>query len=93
MAVDRSPWRARCQDDVRGLIAELNAALLTLTPPEFCYHMTVEADGGAGDDGLHRARGRTRGRLRRAAPAADGIGEVKRMYTRPEIAGAGDRRR
>ena len=30
------------QDDVRMLIGELNAALLELTPPEFCFHMTVE---------------------------------------------------
>ena len=30
------------QDDVRMLIGELNAALLDLTPPEFCFHMTVE---------------------------------------------------
>ena len=30
------------QDDVRALIAELNAYLLALTPPEFCFHMTVE---------------------------------------------------
>jgi putative acetyltransferase len=29
------------QDDVRGLIAELNATLLALTPPEFCFHMSV----------------------------------------------------
>src|SRR3989304_1688012 len=30
------------QDDVRVLVAELNTALLELTPPEFCYHMTPE---------------------------------------------------
>lgn len=30
------------QDDVRALVAELNATLLALTPPEFCFHMTVE---------------------------------------------------
>ena len=29
-------------DDVRALIAELNEYLLTLTPPEHCFHMTVE---------------------------------------------------
>jgi len=30
------------RDDLRALIAELNAALLELTPPEHCYHMTPE---------------------------------------------------
>ena len=30
------------QDDVRALIAALNDHLLTITPPEFCSHMTVE---------------------------------------------------
>lgn len=30
------------QDDVRELIAALNAHLLELTPPEFCSHLTVE---------------------------------------------------
>ncbi|MEJ0041322.1 MAG: hypothetical protein WDM81_03535 [Rhizomicrobium sp.] len=29
-------------DDVRVLIAALNATLLKLTPPEHCYHMTVD---------------------------------------------------
>jgi putative acetyltransferase len=27
------------QDDVRGLVAELNATLLELTPPEFVFHI------------------------------------------------------
>ena len=30
------------QDDVRALVAELNATLLELTPPEFAFHLTVE---------------------------------------------------
>ena len=30
------------QDDVRVLVAELNATLLELTPPEFVFHLTVE---------------------------------------------------
>ena len=75
------------QDDVRELVAELNATLLELTPPEFVFHMTVEqmADPAttvfiARDDG--RAVGC--GALKRHA---DGIGEVKRMYTRPSHRG------
>ena len=30
------------QDEVRALVAELNAVLLELTPPEHCHHLTVE---------------------------------------------------
>jgi putative acetyltransferase len=30
------------QDEVRTLVAELNAVLLDLTPPEYCHHLTVE---------------------------------------------------
>jgi putative acetyltransferase len=75
------------QDDVRSLIAELNATLLELTPPEFCFHMTAEdmaeptvtvfvaRDGGAAV---------ACGALKRHA---DGVGEVKRMYTRPSHRG------
>ena len=75
------------QDDVRELVAELNATLLELTPPEFVFHMTVEQmaepattvfiarDGG-------KAVGC--GALKRHE---DGIGEIKRMYTRPSHRG------
>lgn len=70
------------QDDIRTLIAELNAILLELSPPEFCFHMTVEEmaepdttvfvvreDGSAIACGALKRHG-------------GGIGEVKRMYTR-----------
>ena len=77
------------QDDLRELIAALNAHLLTLTPPEFCSHMTVEDMAGpettvfvARDDGQAIACGA----LRRDA---DGVGEVKRMYTIPARQGEG----
>ena len=58
------------QDDVRALIAELNAALLALTPPEFCSHLTVEQMAEP-DTTLFVARddGGAVG-LRRAAPAS-----------------------
>lgn len=77
------------QDDVRRLIAALNAHLLTLTPPEFCSHMTVEemADNETtvfvardGDDAV------ACGALRRHG---HGVAEVKRMYTIPERQGEG----
>ena len=75
------------QDDVRVLVAELNATLLELTPPEFVFHLTVEqmAESDttvfiARDDGEAVACG--------ALKRHDGgIGEVKRMYTRPSHRG------
>ncbi|BCH32683.1 N-acetyltransferase [Mesorhizobium sp. L-8-10] len=75
------------QEEVRALIAELNAALLELTPPEFCFHMTVEEMAQsdttvfvARDEGVAVACGA----LKRHE---DGVGEVKRMYTRPSHRG------
>ena len=77
------------QDEIRGLVAELNAVLLTLSPPEHCYHMTAE-EMAAADTTVFVARidGRAvaMGGLRRHA---GGVGEVKRMYTRPAVQGCG----
>ena len=77
------------QDDVRTLIVALNAHLLTLTPPEFCSHMTVE-DMADADTTVFVARENGEavacGALRRDA---DGVGEVKRMYTIPARQGQG----
>lgn len=77
------------QDEVRELVAELNEALLALSPPEACYHLTVEqmAEPGvtvwiAREDG----RAMACGALKRHT--AD-VGEVKRMFTRPECQGRG----
>lgn len=75
------------QDDVRTLVAELNETLLALTPPEFCFHMTVEEMAGP-DTTVFIARDAGQavacGALKRHA---GGIGEVKRMYTRPSHRG------
>jgi putative acetyltransferase len=75
------------QDDVRELIAELNKALLALTPPEFVFHMTAE-EMARPDTTVFIARDGGRAvacvALRRHG---DGIGEVKRMYTRPSHRG------
>lgn len=77
------------QDDVRAMVAALNAASLALTPAEFCHHMTVEqmADPAttlfvarAGD-----GRALAMGALRRHGD----MGEVKRMFTWPEARGQG----
>ena len=76
------------QDDVRELVGQLNAFLLTLSPPEACYHMTVEemADPATtlfvARDETGRAVGI--GALRREN---GGLAEVKRMYTLPEVRG------
>lgn len=83
------------QDDVRRLIAALNAALLELSPPEHCYHMTVEEMADAATTvWIARRDGEAVGcgALRRIAgvdgPRA-GDGEVKRMYVRPDLQGQG----
>lgn len=77
------------QDDVRALIGALNDVLLKLSPPEFCFNMTVEEMAGP-DTTVFVAREQRRavgcGALRRHA---GGVGEVKRMYTRPECQGRG----
>lgn len=77
------------QDDVRALVAALNEWALGQTPREFCHHMTVE-QMAAPDTTLFVARWNGEaigmGALRRHA---DGVGEVKRMYTRPEARGLG----
>ncbi|HLG46302.1 MAG TPA: N-acetyltransferase [Reyranella sp.] len=41
-AVEIGAVETPLQHDVRVLVAELNQTLLALTPPEFCFHMTVE---------------------------------------------------
>jgi putative acetyltransferase len=70
-------------DDVRRLIAELDATLLALTPAEFCSHLTVE-DMAAPLTSVFGARAAgvavASSALRRHA---GGSGEVKRMFTAP----------
>jgi putative acetyltransferase len=76
------------QDEVRVLIKELNAHLSALSPPEFCFQMTAEQMAETATT-LFVARDERgyalgMGALKRHA---DGIAEVKRMYTRPEFRG------
>lgn len=76
------------QDEIRALIKDLNAHLSALSPPEFCFQMTAEQIAETATtlfvarDGTGRAVGM--GALKRHA---DGIGEVKRMYTLPNLRG------
>lgn len=76
------------QDDVRGLIASLNEHLLPLSPPEFQFKMTVEQM--AGEDMLvfvaRDAAGNAVG-VGSLKLHADKLGEVKRMFTVPEVRG------
>jgi putative acetyltransferase len=77
------------QDDVRVLIRELNETLDALTPVEFNFPMTVE-EMAEPDTTVFVARENGAavgcGALKRHA---GGIGEVKRMYTQPNLQGRG----
>ena len=81
------------QDDVRTLIAELNTVLLELSPPEACYHLTVEQMAEPTVTVWIARDGDTVigcGALKRHS---DTVGEVKRMFTRPDWQGQGIGRR
>ncbi|ODT80284.1 MAG: GNAT family N-acetyltransferase [Pelagibacterium sp. SCN 64-44] len=76
------------QDDVRVLVAQLNAHLTPLSPPQFQFKMSVEQMAGS-DTTLFVARdeaGRAvgMGALKQHGPD---LGEVKRMFTLPEMRG------
>ncbi|MAY63807.1 MAG: GNAT family N-acetyltransferase [Rhizobiales bacterium] len=76
------------QDDIRRLVSELNAYMIPLTPREFQFQLTVEQMAEPGvtlfvaRDGTGRAVGM--GALKEHEAT---LGEVKRMYTLPEIRG------
>lgn len=78
------------QDDVRSLVAALNAWALTQTPQEFTHHMTVEQMADASTT-IFVARDVTgqavaMGGFKRHG---DGLAEVKRMFTTPAARGGG----
>jgi len=76
------------QDDVRGLVEQLNAYLLPLSPLEFQFKMTVEQMAGD-DTTVFVARddtGRAVGMGALKLHSAE-LGEVKRMFTLPEVRG------
>lgn len=76
------------QDDVRALVAELNAYMIPLTPREFQFQLTVEQMAEPSVT-LFVARdedGRAIG-MGALKEHAGGLGEVKRMYTLPAVRG------
>lgn len=76
------------QDDVRRMVAELNAYMMPLTPREFQFQMTAEEMAEpsvtvfVARDGTGRAVGMASLKEHEA-----GLGEVKRMYAVPEVRG------
>jgi putative acetyltransferase len=75
-------------DDVRAMVAALNAYLIPLTPREFQFQMTAEQMAEPTVTVLVARDGR--GRPVGMASLKDhggGVGEVKRMFTQPEVRG------
>lgn len=76
------------QDEIRQLVAELNAYMIPLTPREFQFQLTVEQMAEptvtlfVARDETGRAVGM--GALKEHG---EGLGEVKRMYTLPQVRG------
>jgi putative acetyltransferase len=76
------------QDDVRAMVADLNATMIPLTPREFQFQLTVEqmADPSItvfvarDESGRHVGMGSLKDH-------GGGLGEVKRMFTLPEVRG------
>lgn len=76
------------QDDVRALVARLNEHLLPLSPLEFQFKMTVEQMADSATT-LFVARDENGAAIGMGALKMHGpdLGEVKRMYTVPEVRG------
>jgi len=76
------------QDDVRELVEHLNAHMLPLSPLEFQFKMTVEQMAEP-DTTVFVARDETGRAVGCGALKMheDGTGELKRMFTRPEVRG------
>jgi len=76
------------QDDVRALIGELNDYLIPLTPREFQFQLTAEqmAEPAVTVFVARDAAGRAIG-IGSLKDHGNGLGEVKRMFTLPEVRG------
>lgn len=78
------------QDDVRRLVSELNAYLKPLSPEEFQFQMNVE-EMARDDTHVFVARNAKNDAVGMGALKvhSNELGEVKRMYTDPQIRGTG----
>lgn len=76
------------QDDVRAMVAELNATMIPLTPREFQFQLTVDqmADPSITVLVARDEEGRTVG-MASLKDHGGGLGEVKRMFTLPAVRG------
>jgi putative acetyltransferase len=76
------------QDDVRAMVAALNAYMIPLTPREFQFQLSVEqmADPSVTVLVARDEAGRYVG-MASLMDHGDGLGEVKRMFTLPEARG------
>ena len=76
------------QDDVRALVADLNAYLIPLTPREFQFQLTAEqmAEPSVTLFVARTAASRAVG-MGALKDHGSGLGEVKRMFTLPEVRG------
>jgi putative acetyltransferase len=76
------------QQDVRDMVAELNAYLIPLSPREFQFQLTAEqmAEPQVTVFVARNAAGRAVG-MGSLKDHGAGLGEVKRMFTRAEIRG------
>ena len=76
------------QDEIRHLVAELNAYMIPLSPREFQFQLTVEQMAEPSVT-LFVARDETGRAVGMGAlkEHGEGLGEVKRMYTLPEVRG------
>ena len=76
------------QDDVRAMVAELNAIMIPLTPREFQFQLTAQQMAEPSIT-LFVARNEAGNAVAMGAlkDHGGGLGEVKRMYTRPIVRG------
>lgn len=76
------------QDDVRAMVADLNATMIPLTPREFQFQLTVEqmADPSLTTFVARDETGRHVG-MGSLKDHGGGLGEVKRMFTLPQVRG------